>query len=366
MITKRSQNLEKDVFKNRIKSLKKIINLDSNKAYLTIKSEEVNYFVGFRSSNAFLLITSKKIVLLTDRRYTQQVKNVKCDVDINYIEKNFLTSFKKLLEKYNLNTLLIELRKIPYYFYDEISKIEGLKIEWLNSELDAFYSTQDEISITKTKKALKITEQVFQKLINELREGITERDLQAEIKYLITKSGFDEAFDPIVLFGKNSAFPHGVSGRTKLKKNSAILLDFGAKFDGYFSDFTRTIFFGYPDSDFIKNYNLVNSALDYAIENIQVGKNYASVHQAILNYFAKFNVEKYFTHALGHGLGIYLHNRPLISINSNDHIDYNQLFTIEPGLYFEGKYGIRIEDIFLIKNDKCERLNKTSRKLIVV
>ncbi len=192
------------------------------------------------------------------------------------------------------------------------------------------------------------------------------KDLKGELKYLITKFSDGEAFEPIVLFGKNTAYPHGVSSNTKLKINKPILLDFGVNVNGYNSDFTRTIFFGKPSDEFKKKYEIVKSALDLAIEKLEANQEAKNLANVVIEYFKNFGVEKNFTHALGHGLGVYLHNFPLLSHKSNHRIPDNIILALEPALYFEGKFGIRIEQNILLYNGKKELLTKTKDELIIL
>ncbi len=138
--------------------------------------------------------------------------------------------------------------------------------------LISFLLLQDEYSIKNTKQAVRITENIFKQILQVIKEGISEKDLKAELKYLIFKYSDGEAFDPIVLFGKNTAYPHGISSTTKLKKNSPLLIDFGVNVNGYNSDFTRTIYFGKPSDDFKHKYEIVKSALNLAIEKIEANK----------------------------------------------------------------------------------------------
>jgi len=354
-------------FLNRINRLRETLALKKSECFFTLKSEDVRYLTGFNSSNGNLFITLDKVKILTDRRYTQEIKKLPNFVEAEFIEPNFVESLKKVIAELNIKKFYYEHSKLTLAQGLELRKVRGLFWTGLKDQLNYFFAYQDEDAIQKTKTAVRLTEKIFKELIQEIKEGITEIDLRAELIYKLSKVVNGKiSFEPIVLFGKNSAYPHGVSSNAKLKKNSAVLIDFGLSIDGFTSDFTRTLYFGKPDKDFLEKYSIVKDALHLAIENLRLNLKSKDLYQLVINHFAKYNVEKFFTHGLGHGLGIYLHNYPHISKNSKDIIKENLVLAIEPALYFENRFGIRIEQNVLITKDRKELLNKFTDELIIL
>jgi Xaa-Pro aminopeptidase len=353
-------------FYQRLNLLRGELALKRNEAFFTNIREEVLYLTSFDSSNSNLLVTKDKTILFTDKRYSQQVKALDDFIQVEFIEKDLIDSLQKFCMRNKLDLVYFDRSKLSLQRFDEFKKIKSVKFQALKKDISFLFAIQDDLSISYTKKAIKITEKIFEQILGEIKEGISEKDLKAEIKYLITKMSYGEAFDPIVLFGKNSAHPHGKSSDQKLKKNDPILIDFGVNVSGYNSDFTRTIYFGKPDKEFKTTYKIVRSALQIAIENLEVNNSVKEIAQSVIDYFSTFGLEKNFTHALGHGLGVYLHNFPRISTQSNHYLPENIVLAIEPALYFENKFGIRIEQDVLLTKSKKEILTKITDELIII
>ena len=356
----------KNYFSNRISLLRDKLSLQNGEAFFTSTREDVLYLTNFNSTNSNLIITKNLARIFTDRRYSQQVKDIVQVADYEFIEKNLQTSLKNFCNEFKIHTIYFEPSKLNAGKLFELRKESKIKFKPLKKFIADIFAYQDEFSIIQTKKAVRITEKIFNDLLKEIKEGISERDFKAQLKYLITKLSDGETFDPIVLFGKNTSFPHGMSSNLKLKKNLPVLIDFGVNIRGYNSDFTRMIYFGNPPVEFIKHYNIVKDALHIAIEKIEVNKKAKEIAESVINYFSRFGLEKYFTHSLGHGLGVYLHNFPSLSMNSKQTIPDNVVLAIEPALYFENNFGIRIEQNILLYQNKKIILNKVKDELIVI
>ncbi|MGB9664620.1 MAG: M24 family metallopeptidase [Ignavibacteria bacterium] len=354
-------------FLSRINRLRETLALKKSECFFTLKSEDVRYLTGFNSSNGNLFVTLDRVKILTDKRYTHEVKKLPEFVEYEFIEPNFFESLKRIIGDLKIKKFYYEHSKLTLAQGLELRRVQGLFWTGLKDQLNYFYAYQDENAIQKTKKAVKLTEKIFNELLIEIKEGLSEIDLRAELIYKLSKVLNGKiSFEPIILFGKNSAYPHGVSSTSKLKKNSAILIDFGLSIDGFTSDFTRTLFFGKPNQEFLKYYSIVRDAFHIAIENLQLNLKAKSLYQVVIDYFSKYNLEKFFTHGLGHGLGIYLHNYPHISKETKDVIKENLAIALEPALYFENRFGIRIEQDVLITKDKKEVLNKSTDELIIL
>ncbi len=356
-----------NIFRDRIKRLRNLLSLSKKDVYFTYKTEDVIYLTGFSSSNAFLFISGSYVKVFTDKRYTQQIKTYSGEIEFQIFNDHWIDEIKKFLKSKKVKRLFIEASKISYDRYLLFQKSFNTELKLLPNSLEFFFAFQDEYGINQTKKALKFTEKIFLKILEYVKEGITELDLYAELKYQINLiDAKSEAFDPIVLFGKNTAYPHGKTGKTKLKPHSPIILDFGVKFNGYNSDFTRTIYFGKPSQEFRKYYEIVNNALSFVKSKINVGLKGHELYECVIKYFAGFKLDNFFTHALGHGLGVYIHNYPRIARNSKDIILPNLIIAIEPALYFENVFGIRIENNFLVNDNKVDVLNTVTTNLITI
>ena len=204
-------------------------------------------------------------------------------------------------------------------------------------------------------------------IIGEIKDGITETELDRVLKSKLYKNGADDlSFDPIVAFGTNTSKPHAHPGETKLSSGMFITLDFGASYKNYFSDMTRTVAFGKPTSEMIKIYDTVLTAQEKALERLHAGITGKDAQKVVEDYFEENNVRKYFTHSLGHGLGIDIHEEPNLSAKNNQPIPENCVTSVEPGLYFPHKFGVRIEDIVVFTKKGVKNLTSSQKKLIII
>jgi len=226
--------------------------------------------------------------------------------------------------------------------------------------------TQQEIYLVK--ESQKITDSVFLKILPYLKAGVSEKEIADIINAMLLSSGAEEtAFETIVGFGAGSCEPHHVPRADfLLKENDIILLDFGAKRNGYCSDMSRTLAIGETSEKFLNAYRHVLKAQETAIKKLKagiVGKDGDSIAR---NYLKKQNLDKFFTHGLGHSIGKAVHEPPNLNQKEEGIIPVNALCTVEPGVYFEGEFGVRIEDIVLFKETSVENLTKTDKKLIIL
>jgi len=209
---------------------------------------------------------------------------------------------------------------------------------------------QEEIKILR--EACKIASDVAEEITNYIKEGIREYELAAEITHLLLKNGAqDNAFTPIVAFGENSAEPHHFSGSRKLKRGDIVLMDFGARFKKYNSDITRTYIFGKADERIKRMYEVVLEAQKLALDSVKSGAKGSDVDKKARDYIDSTEFRGLFTHSLGHGIGLAVHDHPALSPNLNLVLENGMVITVEPGVYLKGFGGIRIEDDVLVEGN---------------
>lgn len=222
--------------------------------------------------------------------------------------------------------------------------------EWIatNKPLKTVRAIKSDHEISLLKKAAEITWKGYEKILSSLQEGITEEELAFEFEFFCRKQGASKlAFDPIIAFGENSAYPHYRSGKAKLKKDQLILIDIGAVFEGYHGDMTRTYFFGNPNPLLQKMQSQVYHAYQIAFQKASVGVKVKELDQLVHDYFQKEGVDSLFVHSLGHGVGLEIHEYPRLRFDGVDQevvLEEKMVFTIEPGLYLPGLGGIRYEN----------------------
>ncbi len=323
------------------------------------------YFCGVDIAEAFLFLGEKPVVY-TDARYFYQAKKTLAEKNIEcrlYRDDSDLISYLKENEN---NVLYLDYQKITakeYFTYKDF----GLEVLDISSEISKLKSLKDDEEISSIKKACEIVEKAFHKVIKTVKVGDTELDLKNALEEEMLKLGAEStSFDTIVAFNENSAVPHHETGNTSLKENSVILIDAGCKVNGYCSDLTRTVFFGKPTEKFIKTYNLVLEANLIAENKIKNGDSCVRADSYAREYLKSQGVDKFFTHSLGHGLGQEIHEYPRLSPKGEGNLTENMVFTIEPGIYYDGEFGVRIEDTVMIKNGKVERLFFDDKKLLIL
>jgi len=237
-------------------------------------------------------------------------------------------------------------------------------INWIPTEdvIKKIRAVKSEEEIKNIKKAVEIADKSMKKLLEVIKPNITEKEIKIKLEYILAQNGSERpAFGTIVTSGKRTSLAHGKATERKLKEEDLVLIDFGACHKGYMSDMTRTIILGERSEKIKEIYNYVLEALNKAIDFIEPGVTCKEVDKVARDVFKKYGLEKYSLRGLGHGVGLEIHEYPRVVMNNDDLIKENMVFTIEPGLYIPDTGGVRIEDIIVVRNNKCEVLTKTPR-----
>lgn len=329
-------------------------------ATLITSPSNLFYFTSYKNADAKLLYNSEAYYF-TDARYFEDVKLLNLNIKVMDIK-----DFYSFIESNNFNSILVE-DSLPYF---EVKRLYDLNIQNFTSiteQIDNLRSVKSNEEIKNIKAAQAITDKTFTDVLGEIREDMTEKELSSILSSLLYKNGAESlAFDNIVAFGKNTSKPHAIPSNKKLKKGMPITLDFGAKYNNYCSDMTRTVFFGKPKDEIINTYNIVLEAQKIAIENVKVGMTGIECDSLARAYFEKLGLGKYFLHSLGHSLGIDIHEPPRFSSKCNDIMKENMVMSVEPGLYFENNYGIRIENLIYFDKSGATDLTKSEKNIIIV
>ncbi|MDE7234650.1 MAG: aminopeptidase P family protein, partial [Ruminiclostridium sp.] len=238
---------------------------------------------------------------------------------------------------------------------------------WLSMLLERMRMIKSDEEIAKIEAAQRIAEAAFSKLITSIRVGMTEKQVASVLDFYMRDLGADAiSFDTIAASGVNSACPHAVPTDKPLQNGEFLTLDFGAVVDGYHSDMTRTVVIGKPDEEMKNVYNAVWGANTDALKAVRAditGKLLENVARSTLD---AWGYEKYFTHGLGHGVGLEIHEAPAVSVRSPFPLHEGMVITIEPGVYIPHKYGVRIEDMVVVTTNGCLNLTKTPKTLIYI
>lgn len=328
------------------------------------------YFSKYHSSFGIVFILPSIGYYLTDSRYADEVKAViSPDFEVITTTKTEVYDvIKQLIADNSVKTIGFEDSTLLHAEYLSLMTIfSGVKFIGISDVIGAMRAIKSEEEIVKIKSAAQICDKAFLAVQKNIKIGVTEREIRNELEYQMRLLGAEGvAFDSIVAFGEHTAVPHAHCGEKKLEKGDLILMDFGAKFDSYCSDMTRTMCFGEPSSQIKALYSAVQFAQKYTLSGIKAGLTGKEVDSFAREYLKARGIGEYFTHGCGHGLGLDIHEYPSLAKTSDDMLEKNMVITCEPGVYLKGVGGVRIEDTVVVKNDGIEILNSVTKELIIL
>ena len=326
------------------------------------------YLSGFTGSSGLILFTPEENYFITDFRYTEQAKNQTNGFKILEFNKDIPEKINEILVEANSKKLGFESKNVSYNKYEEYkSKFSDTDLVATEDLIKNLRETKEEEEIDKIKKAIEITDNAFDHILDFIEVGKTEREIALELEYFMKQSGGEKnAFDFIVASGKRSSMPHGVASDKKLEKGDFITMDFGTFYKGYCSDMTRTVVLGEVSDKQRKIYNIVLEAHNEVIDKIKPGMSGKEVDAIARDIIKDAGYKDNFGHGLGHGIGVEVHEGPRASYKSDNVIKEGMVVTDEPGIYIPDWGGVRIEDDLLITEDGCEILNNSPKELIVV
>lgn len=350
-----------------LKRLQKIVKTENLDCLLVTEITNIRYLTGFSGTSAKLAVFPNKSYFFTDFRYREQsAKQVK-GAQVIVGQRDPIADFPKFppFKKKNVK-IGFQAESISYGVLDQIKELlpDALLIPTtgLVNSL-SIVKTMDEIK--KIKEAVKISDLAFERVLGIIEPGVRENEIAAELEYQMKMLGSEKpGFDTIIASGWRGALPHGVASDKKVKKGELITMDFGAIYQGYHSDITRTVMLGKANSRQKKVYNLVLRAQMTAIKAAKTGITGKALDAKARKVIDRAGYGKYFGHGLGHGLGTVVHDSPSVSTLSDTVMKSNMVVTIEPGIYIPKWGGIRIEDDIVIKKNSCVVLNKAVKELI--
>lgn len=347
-------------------------------AFLSFQ-HNVYYFSGFTGGDdARLIITADKAYIITDSRYTFQVTE-QCPEFIPEITSALnRDSIYNILKNEGIKSLAFENSSISYSEYKLLSDItdeQSIKLYNLDFFIEKnLRNFKDSDEISRILTACKIAEESFLELMDFIKPGMTEREVATELEYKMRKKGADgPSFDTIVASGVRSSMPHATASDKIIEKGDIVTIDFGAVYNKYCSDHTRTFFVGNPSesnkSQFNKLrdiYQVVLESQQYAIDNFVYGMTGIEVDKLARDYIDSKGYGIYFAHGLGHGVGLEVHEQINLNKRGKDKLENGYVFSIEPGIYIENLGGVRIEDLFTISGDKLINLSPNIPKKLLV
>lgn len=353
--------------KERLENLRNMMKRKFIGALLVTQDQNRLYLSGFTGSTGWLLITTKEASIITDFRYWEQAgmesphfRLVKVN---NFVENGMIKALLGVLKEHRLKTLWFEADALPYSQYLALKEnLKDTKLESRSGFIEEIRAVKDKGELELIKKASTIADDAFLEIQKLIKPGTTEKELAIELLYKIRKRGAEkEAFDIIVASGPNSALPHAKNTDRRIKEGDFVLFDFGAVYNGYHSDMTRTVVIGRPDKKHREIYNLVLEAQRKALRTIKAGMTCGEADLIARRVIEEGGFGEYFGHNLGHGIGLAVHEEPRLRRGSKILLNPGMVVSVEPGIYLPGFGGVRIEDIVEITEKGCRVLTRAPK-----
>lgn len=330
----------------------------------------LRYFAGFTGTTGVALATKKGNFFYSDFRYRSQAEAQvsKMGFEFKEVSRGSLKYVGEHAEELGLKKIGFEDNNVTFATYQKLKEIFKAELVPVGEKIMYERMVKSDEEILMIKKAIEISDIAFSEALKVIKEGVSERELSAYMEYVQKKNGAeDKSFNTILASGVRSAMPHGVASDKKIQKEEFITMDFGAYYNGYVSDMTRTVYYGNNITERHKEiYNLVLEAQILGISTIKEGIMSDDVDKVVRNFLTEKGYGEYFGHGLGHGIGVEIHELPYLSSVSHIELKENMVVTSEPGLYFDGWGGVRIEDDVVVKKDGREVLNKSNKELIII
>lgn len=328
----------------------------------------VRFLCGYSGSSGLLWISSNAAVFFTDFRYQEQAK------------REVRASKKVIIKKSLLDDLLAlpavaKSRRIGYESghllcsqLERITKdIPQRRVKPTAGLVEAVRQAKDPGELAKIARAAAIADRAFSGIVKFIKPGMSERTVANQLDFLLKQYGADKpSFDSIVASGPNSALPHAQPGDRRLRRGDFLVLDFGARHQGYCSDMTRTVCIGRPSARHLEIYDLVDRAQAAGLRAVRPGMRGREADGAARAVIEEAGYGKYFGHGLGHGVGLEVHEGPRLGKTSEDILKPGNVVTVEPGVYLPGWGGVRIEDLAAVTEKGCRVLSRSTKKLISI
>lgn len=335
---------------------------------ILINSSTNKFYIGnLFSSSGYVFITKDKQYIIVDFRYFEEVKRKSELFDVVLMDKNrtYYEIINDICRNQNIKEIGFEGSEVSFDSYKSMSN--KLNATLTAIDLSILRKEKDEDEIKHIKKACEIVDATFYHIVDFIKVGMTERQVENEIVRFIKESGGQkESFDTIVASGLRGALPHGKASEKIIEYGDFVTFDFGAKYNNYCSDITRTICMGTTNKELEKIYNIVKKANEECIKVLKSGMTTGEIDKVARDIIGSYGYGDNFGHNLGHGVGIMVHEYPALAPESNEVLKEGMIVTIEPGIYVPELGGVRIEDDVLITKGGCMRLTTSTKDLIVV
>ncbi len=354
-----------------MKNLEKYLNLlgDQVDGLLLTSRYARHYGARFDIAEGIAIVSRAGCRYYTDSRYIESAQNGIQGFEVLMVGagRDYATLINQAIEEFGITRLGFEESYLTVAEYRGFEEKLKAQLVPFGTQINALRQRKEDYELQRMRKAQQITDAAFTEVCQRIREGMTEKELAAELIYCLLKNGGEGlSFDPIVVSGPNTSLPHGVPGERKLQKGDFITMDFGVIYQGYCSDMTRTVALGYATEEMEKVYGTVLQAQKAGIAITRPGVTGKEIDAAARKVIADAGYGEYFGHGYGHCLGMEVHESPNCSPRGEKVMEAGMVSSAEPGIYLPGKFGVRIEDVVVFTQGGCEILTKSPKNLIII
>ncbi len=360
-------------FPSRQKKLREQLASSGLDALLVSHLPNIRYLCGFTGSAGFLLVSDAGSVFFTDVRYDTQAREQVKGAKVVIARKAVLSALAEWMDARGKRTrgwtIGIEAEHLTVAERKRLADLlpSGLRLRNAPALVERSRMVKDNDELGLIRAAVNLGATLFDRALEVLRPGVKEAEVAAEMEYAARRAGAEEmSFPTIIASGARSSLPHGRATEQAIAPGGFVVCDFGVILAGYCSDRTRTVWVGAPSLEAQKSYESVREAQEAAIAAVRPGVAVGEVDAAARKVLRKAGLGRYFTHSTGHGVGLEIHEAPRVAAGQTELLQPGMVITIEPGVYFPGKWGVRIEDMVAVNEGGCEVLTPTSKDFLAV
>ena len=355
---------------NNIKRIQDALARQGLDAILLTDEKNQRYATGFAFTDGAVVVGREKAWLLTDSRYIEAAEKIAggcCAVQMFDREHSLSGLISAALKESGAEKLAAEDEKLSHARWAAFEKLLGRTLLPAGGLMMSLRASKNASEIESMIRAQRISEKALEEVLHIIKPGMTEKEVMAELVYYMLKLGSEgNSFDPIVVTGKNTSMPHGVPGDTVIRDGDFITMDFGSLSDGYCSDMPRTVAVGHATEEMKTVYYTVLEAQLAGIAAARSGIPGKLIDQAARDVIEKAGYGEYFGHGFGHSLGLDIHEPPMAGPRGEAPMAENDLCSAEPGIYIPGKFGVRIEDVMIIRKEGAEVITRAPKSELIV
>lgn len=336
-------------------------------AFFLAKKQNIRYISGYTGDDSYVVITKDKFYFLTDPRYTEQA-GIECPDYQILLWKTYGSIGKcvaHIVNEQHVQSLAFEADVLNYLFYSQLEKEISAKLIPTINVVEKFRSVKTPQEIEYLRAACEISCRAFDRLLDDIRVGVTEKELAAKLSaYMVMEGADTQPYGNILISGARTSLLHGIPSNKAVEYGDFVLMDFGCQFNGYLSDMTRTVVVGRANAKQREVYELEKKMLEDSLAKMKAGVPLKDVYETSIQAVKDTEYYQYIYSGIGHGIGMFVHEIPFMGPTSTELLEENSVRTIEPGIYIPNWGGVRIEDQILITKDGYENMISTTHDLI--